>query len=138
MTEKSILKFVKSCIPSMRLSQQKTLSLSVLSCIRGGGRKLTDMARGMTVSGNLQSRFKRVSRFLSNPLIQIETISQELFQWLIVKECGSLFPVVVLMDWTVEHDKHVLMLSLQVQKRSIPFYWYAIGKSKLIRSQKQH
>ncbi|MCB0308638.1 MAG: transposase [Bdellovibrionales bacterium] len=39
------------------------------------------------------------------------------------------------MAWTIEHGKHVLMLSLKVEKSAISFYWYCIDKNKINRSQ---
>ena len=135
MTVKSVLKMAKSAMPLMRLSQQKTLSECVLGCVRGGGQKLSQLARGMVSSTSFRHTYKRLDRFLSNDRIWIEEHGESLFRFLVSKECGKLFDVVVFIDWTMEHGKHVLMLSLKAGKRSIPFYWYCVDKNKINRSQ---
>ena len=135
MTYASILKMSKKAMPLMRLSHQKTLSECVYGCILEGGQKLTDIARGMFRKTSLRHNYKKLDRFLSNSRIHIEEHGEGLFKFMVNRECGKLFDVVVFMDWTMEHGKHVLMFSMKVGKRSMPFYWYCIDKDKINRSQ---
>ena len=134
MTDKSILKIIEQCIPSMRRSRQKTLSMCVRGALHRPLGKLTSMARGMGDGVGLRHRIKRVGRFLGNDGILVEEAAPQLLSWLLGRQ-GPLLPVVVLMDWTVEHGQHVLMLSLKWGKRSLPFYWYSVQKGHLSRSQ---
>jgi hypothetical protein len=134
MTEKSVLKIVENCIPGMRRSRQKTLSAAVYGSVRNPSGKLTSMARGMGGSVQLRDRLKRVSRFLGNRSVQMEETGKALLRWLVGRQ-GPLLPLVVLMDWTEEHDQFVLLFSIKWGKRSIPFYWYSAGKKEFYRSQ---
>ena len=135
MTIKSILKLCKKAIPNLRLSQQKTLSACVQGNIIGGGRTLSDMARGIQSETSHKHNYKRLDRFLSNARVKVDEIGKDLLRFLVSKECGKLFPIYVFMDWTIEDDKHVLMFSLKVGQRSVPFYWYCVDKYKINNDQ---
>jgi len=134
MTEKSVLKIVENCIPSMRRSRQKTLSAAIYGSVKNPMGKLTSMARGMGGDTQIRDRLKRLSRFVGNTSVQIEETGRHLLQWLIGRQ-GPLLPLVVLMDWTEEHDQFVLLFSVKWRKRSLPFYWYSAGKKEFYRSQ---
>ena len=134
MTVKSIHQVISKCLPKMRKSQQKTLSYCVFGTLQRPTGKLTDMARGIGGYVSLRDRLKRILRFLGNRRILIEEIAPQFLQWLVSRQ-GDLFPIIVLMDWTEEHGESVLCLSLRWGKRSIPFYWYCVGKGKLSRSR---
>ncbi len=134
MTEKSVLKIVENCIPSMRRSRQKTLGAAVYGSVKNPLGKLTSMARGMGGMVQVRDRLKRISRFLGNSEVQIEVTGHHLLRWLIGRQ-GPLLPLVVFMDWTEEHEQYVLLFSVKWGKRSIPFYWYSAGKAEFHRSQ---
>jgi len=134
MTITSIYQVIGKCLPEMRGSQQKTLSSCVYGTLKRPTGKLTDMARGMGGYVSLRDRLKRVIRFLGNRRVLIEDIAPQFLSWLIARQ-GPLLPVVVLMDWTEEHGRHALFLSLKWGRRAIPFYWYCVEKGGLSRSR---
>jgi len=125
MTGKSILNLVRKVMPNFRLSRQKSLAVATQGCLRNPDGRLTDMARGMESRVSLRDRLKRISRFLGNTNVEMKKLSFDILHWLIRRQ-GPLMPIVVLMDWTREHEENVLMLSMKWGQRSIPFYWKAL------------
>src|SRR5207247_11263043 len=101
----------------MRLSRKKTLSVAVYGCVKNPLGKLTSWARGIGGGIQLRDRLKRLSRFLGNEGIRIEETGEALFRWLCARQ-GALLPIVVLMDWTEEHERMVLLFSLKWGRRS--------------------
>lgn len=140
MTNGSILRIIKNCMPKMRLSQQKTLAFGVEGCLRNPRGKITEIGRGIRSKVQLRDKVKRIYRFLGNKRVKMEERGEELLRWLVARQ-GRLMPVMVLIDWSREHEQNVLMMSLQWEKRSIPFYWEAVRdgelKGKLVEMERK-
>jgi len=125
MTLNSVQNLVRFCLPKMRLSQIKTMAWAVHGCLKRPKGLLSETARAMVGRTSLKHKLKRLHRLLSNSAFQIEEQGEYILNWLLARQ-GSLVTPLVALDWTQEHNMHVLTMSLIWDRRAVPFYWYSI------------
>ena len=69
-------------------------------------------------------RIKRVDRFLGNQKVEVDAISQAIFEQL---RPATTRPV-ILADWTDRHDFQQLVLALPRDGRALPFYCISVER----------
>ena len=92
----------------MRQSRRKTLAAIVGGAMRLQGVGVLALGRSMGGPAKAKHRIKRVDRFLANPQVELDALSEALFHQLRPATGG----VVVLADWTARHDFQHLVLAL--------------------------
>lgn len=108
----------------MRQSRRKTLASVVAGAMRMQGTGVLALGRAMQGPAKAKHRIKRVDRFLANPKIEVDAISDGLFR--LLKPSRGL--VVVLADWTDRHAFQQLVLALPCNGRALPFYCVTVEK----------
>jgi len=108
----------------MRQSRRKTLATIVGGAMRLQGVGVLALGRSMAGPAKAKNRIKRVDRFLANPQVELDAISEAMFHQL----RPATDKVVVLADWTDRHDFQHLVLSLPRDGRALPFYSITVEK----------
>jgi hypothetical protein len=79
---------------------------------------------------NFEAACKRLSRFLHNPRLDVDSLSRQTAR-LIVSQLPTLGTVRLSIDWTIEDQHHLLVASLCLGSRAIPLYWRAYNQDSL-------
>lgn len=108
----------------MRQSRRKTLAALVGGAMRLQGAGVLALGRAMYGPAKAKHRIKRVDRFLGNPQLEVDAISEALFHQLRPRH-GR---VLVLADWTDRHDFQQLVLALPRSGRALPFFSITVQK----------
>ncbi len=108
----------------MRQSRRKTFAALVEGAMRLKGTGVLALGRAMSGPAQAKHRIKRVDRFLGNPQVEVDAVSEALFHQL----RPSKGPVIVLADWTDRHDFQQLVLALPRDGRALPFYGLTVEK----------
>ena len=108
----------------MRRSRMKTLADITSGAMRMNGTGVLALGRAMDGPAKAKNRIKRVDRFLGNPQVEVDAVSEALFHQL----RPATGPVVVLADWTDRKKFQQLVLALPRNGRALPFYWVTVGK----------
>jgi hypothetical protein len=108
----------------MRQSRRKTLAAIVGGAMRLQGTGVLALGRSMDGPAKAKHRIKRIDRFLANPQVELDALSEALFHQL----CPTTGRVVVLADWTDRHDFQHLVLALPRDGRALPFYCITVEK----------
>lgn len=125
----------------LRRTVRKTLAHLVLALVivlrtpRGwyGKLSLNGISRSMCSEGSAKSRYKRLHRFLDNPLFHNEQLSSGLLELVAGKEIPSLLPLIV--DQTAMGDIQVITGSYPIEGRSVPLAMATFGYRELKTSQ---
>lgn len=108
----------------MRQSRRKTLAAIAGGAMRLQGAGVLALGRAMEGPAKAKHRIKRVDRFLGNPQVEVDAISEGLFHQLRPQKG----PVVVLADWTSRHRFQQLALALPRDGRALPFFCVTVEK----------
>jgi hypothetical protein len=108
----------------MRQSRRKSLAAIVGGAMRLQGSGVLALGRAMGGPTKAKHRIKRVDRFLANPRVEVDAVSEAIFHEL----CPATGLVVVLADWTDRHAFQQLVLALPRNGRALPFYAITIEK----------
>lgn len=111
-------------IVQMRQSRRKAFASIVSGAMRMQGTGVLALGRAMDGPAMAKHRIKRVDRFLGNPQVELDALSEGLFHQLRSKQ-GM---VVVLADWTDRHAFQQLVLALPCNGRALPFYCTTVEK----------
>jgi hypothetical protein len=80
--------------------------------------------------GNQEGAVKRLSRLLHNPRLAPNDLADAVFLQAI-KQLPSRGKLRLAMDWTIEGDHHLLVVSLVTGGRALPIYWRAYAATVL-------
>src|ERR671932_114959 len=80
--------------------------------------------------GNQEAATKRLSRLLHNARLEPRHLADAVLLQALV-QLPSHGPVRLAIDWTIEGDQHLLVVSLIMGRRAVPMYWRAYHASVL-------
>ncbi len=86
-----------------------------------------ELARGM---GNQEAAVKRLSRLNHNERLDPRDLAQAVLEQAL-RQIPSRGKVRVAIDWTIEDDQHLLVVSLVIKGRAVPIFWRAYAASVL-------
>jgi len=98
-----------------------------------GKLSLSGIARCMCTDGKVESRYKRLHRFLDNPHFKMEQLSGGVLRMVLGEASGELVPLLV--DQTAVGDVQVLTGSYAVEGRAIPIGMSTFEYGEMRRSQ---
>src|ERR671937_1032941 len=76
--------------------------------------------------GNQEAAAKRLSRLLHNERLEPRHLADAVLLQALV-QLPAYGPVRLALDWTIEGDQHLLVVSLIVGRRAVPIYWRGYG-----------
>src|SRR5215210_6299854 len=74
--------------------------------------------------GNQEAAVKRLSRLLHNPRLKPNDLADAVF-WQAIEQLPRTGKLRLAIDWTIEGDHHLLVVSLVTGSRALPIYWRA-------------
>src|SRR5215510_13962593 len=80
--------------------------------------------------GNQEAATKRLSRLLHNERLEPRHLADAVLLQALV-QLPAYGPVRLAIDWTIEGDQHLLVVSLIVGRRAVPIYWRAYNAAVL-------
>jgi hypothetical protein len=92
------------------------------------------LARGF---GNQEAAAKRLSRLLHNERVEPRHLADAVLLQALV-QLPAHGPVRLALDWTIEGDQHLLVVSLIVRRRAVPIYWRAYDAAVLKGRMKRY
>ena len=124
---RKIMVWFEENFQSLRRSRRKTLAALVAGAMKMQGTGVLALGRAMEGETTAKHRIKRVDRFLGNENLEVEAISNSLFNVL----RGRQKRPVVLVDWTDRHGFKQLVFALTKDGRALPFLCITIKKHDL-------
>ena len=85
--------------------------------------------------GNQEAAAKRISRLLHNERLEPRHLADAVLLQALV-HLPAYGPVRLAIDWTIEGDQHLLVVSLIVGRRAVPIYWRAY-KAAMLKGRMQ-
>jgi Transposase DDE domain len=101
--------------------QIKGISAYVEAILQRQSGKQAELARGI---GNQEAAVKRLSRLIHNERLDPAKLANALLVIALAQLPGK-GKVGLTLDWTIEDDQHLLVISLGVGRRAIPIFWRA-------------
>jgi hypothetical protein len=80
--------------------------------------------------GNQEAAAKRLSRLVHNERLEPRHLADAVLLHALV-QLPAHGPVRLALDWTIEGDQHLLVVSLSVGRRAVPIYWRAYDAAVL-------
>lgn len=108
-------------IPWAHGHQIKGICAYIEAILQRQSGKQAELARGM---GNQEAAVKRLSRLIHNERLDPAKLANALLV-IAVAQLPSKGKVRLTLDWTIEGDQHLLVISLGVGRRAIPIFWRA-------------
>lgn len=123
----TLLEYLGQILPWAHGHQLKGIATFVAAILERQTGNQAELARG---SGNQEAAVKRLARLIHNvrlaPYILAEaTLVQAL------RQLPHYGPIRISIDWTVEDDQHLLVVSLGIGGRAVPIFWRAYRQSVL-------
>ncbi len=87
--------------------------------------------------GNQEAAVKRLSRLLHNERLEPRHLADAVLLQALV-QLPAHGPVRLALDWTIEGDQHLLVVSLIVGRRAVPIYWRAYDAAVLKGRMKRY
>jgi hypothetical protein len=119
--------YIKELLPWAHGHQLKSIATFVAAIIEKQTGNQAELAR---TQGNQEAAVKRLSRLIHNQRLK----PREFPEWLCRKALEQLpriGKVRIAIDWTIEDDQHLLIISLIVGRRAMPIFWRAYEQSVL-------
>src|SRR2546426_4507194 len=111
--------YIAQVLPWAHGHQLKGITTFVGAIIEKQTGTQAELARGL---GNQEAALKRLSRLLHNPRLAPHRLADAV----LVQALGQLPPkgkVRLALDWTIEGQQHLLVVSLVTGGRAVPLYW---------------
>ena len=86
-----------------------------------------ELSRGM---GNQEAAVKRLGRLIHNERLNPRALAAAILDQAI-RQILKLGKVRLALDWTIEDDQHLLVISLMIKGRAVPIFWRAYAASVL-------
>jgi hypothetical protein len=80
--------------------------------------------------GNQEAAAKRLSRLLHNERLEPRHLAEAVL-WQALVQMPAHGPIRLAIDWTIEGDQHLLVVSLIIGRRAVPIYWRAYAVAVL-------
>jgi Transposase DDE domain len=119
--------YIKELLPWAHGHQLKSIATFVAAIIEKQTGNQAELAR---TQDNQEAAVKRLSRLIHNQRLK----PKEFPEWLCRKALEQLpriGKVRIAIDWTIEDDQHLLIISLIVGRRAMPIFWRAYEQSAL-------
>jgi hypothetical protein len=119
--------YIRELLPWAHGHQIKSIATFVAAIIEKQTGNQAELAR---TQGNQEAAVKRLSRLIHNERLN----PRDFPEWLCRKTLEQLprtGKVRVAIDWTIEDDQHLLVISLIVGRRAMPIFWRAYEQSVL-------
>ena len=126
--------YIKELLPWAHGHQLKSIATFVAAIIEKQTGNQAELAR---TQGNQEAAVKRLSRLIHNQRLK----PREFPEWLCRKALEQLpriGKVRIAIDWTIEDDQHLLIISLIVGRRAMPIFWRAYEQSVLKGRMKRY
>lgn len=122
-----IEEYIRELLPWAHGHQIKSIATFVAAILEKQTGNQAELAR---TQGNQEAATKRLSRLIHNERLN----PKDFPEWLCRKALEQLprtGKVRFAIDWTIEDDQHLLVISLIVGRRAMPIYWRAYEQSAL-------
>lgn len=119
--------YIRELLPWAHGHQVKSIATFVAAIIEKQTGNQAELAR---TQGNQEAAVKRLSRLIHNERLN----PNDFPDWLCRKALEQLpraGKVRIAIDWTIEDDQHLLVLSLVIGRRAMPIFWRAYDQSVL-------
>jgi hypothetical protein len=130
-----VAEFIKEMMPWAHGHQIKAISKFVLAIIDKQTGCQAELAR---TQGNQEAAAKQLSRLIHNPRLK----PKDFARWLCLQVLANQVPrrgkVRLTIDWTIEDDQHLLVISLVVGRRALPIFWRAYSQAALKGRMKRY
>jgi hypothetical protein len=119
--------YITALLPWTHGHQLKAIVDFVAAIIEKQTANQAELAR---LFGNQEAAVKRLSRLLHNPRLSPKALAEAVFQQALTQlpRTGKLRLAI---DWTIEGDHHLLVVSLVTGGRALPIYWRAYAATVL-------
>jgi len=119
--------YIMALLPWAHGHQRKAISDFVAAIVDQQTANQAELARSF---GNQEAAVKRLSRLLHNPRLSPKALAEAVLQQAIsqLPRTGKLRLAI---DWTIEGNHHLLVVSLVTGARAVPIYWRASAASLL-------
>jgi Transposase DDE domain len=119
--------YIRELLPWAHGHQVKSIATFVAAIIEKQTGNQAELAR---TQGNQEAAVKRLSRLIHN-----ERLNPKGFSVWLCRRALEQLPrkglVRIAIDWTIEDDQHLLIVSLVVGRRAMPIFWRAYEQSVL-------
>jgi hypothetical protein len=113
--------YIREALPWAHGHQVKGLSDFIVAIIERQTGIQAELVRGM---GNQEAAVKRLSRLNHNERLDPRALAQAVLDQAI-RQIPRRGRVRVAIDWTIEDDQHLLVVSLVMKGRGVPIFWRA-------------
>ena len=119
--------YIRDVLPWAHGHQIKGLSDFIVEIIERQTGNQAELVRGM---GNQEAAVKRLSRLIHNERLDPRDLARAVLDQAI-KQIPGRGKVRLAIDWTIEDDQHLLVVSLVITRRAVPIMWRAYDASVL-------
>ena len=127
--------FIKQMMPGAHGHQIKAMAKFVLAII---DKQTGCQAELVRKQGNQEAAVKQLSRLIHNPRLKPKDFAKWLCLQVLVNQVPRSGKVRLTIDWTIEDDQHLLVISLVVGRRALPIFWRAYSQNVLKGRMKRY
>lgn len=118
---------MREALPQAHGHQIKGISDFIGAILERQTGNQAELVRGM---GNQEAGVKRLSRLIHNERLDPRKLAQAVLDQA-VTQIPRHGKVRLAIDWTIEEDQHLLVISLIIQRRAVPIFWRGYAASVL-------
>ena len=126
-TTAPITEYIESALPWAHGHQIKGIADYVEAILKRQTGNQAELSRGM---GNQEAALKRLSRLIHNERLDPRWLAGAVLDQAI-RQIPKRGKVRLALDWTIEDDQHLLVISLVIKGRGISIFWRAYAASVL-------
>ena len=118
---------MREALPQAHGHQIKGITDFIVAIIERQTGNQAELSRGM---GNQEAAIKRLSRLIHNERLDPRKLAQAVLDQAVSQIPGR-GKVRLAIDWTIEDDQHLLVVSLVIKGRGLPIFWRGYAASVL-------
>ncbi len=126
-TPDELLAYLMDLLPGAHGHQLKALAFFILAILERQTGNQADLTREL---GNQEAALRRLSRLIHNPRLDPRWLATAVLTHALC-QLPSRGRIRLTIDWTVEGDQHLLVVSLVIGGRAVPIFWRAYHASVL-------
>jgi Transposase DDE domain len=126
-TTAPIEEYMREALPQAHGHQIKGITDFIAAIIERQTGNQAELSRGM---GNQEAAVKRLSRLIHNERLNARKLAQAVLDQALTQIPGR-GKVRLAIDWTIEDDQHLLVVSLVIKGRGVPIFWRGYAASVL-------
>src|SRR5271156_5216748 len=119
--------YITEMLPWAHRHQLKGITDYVAAIIEKQSGNQAEIARSF---GNQEAAVKRLSRLIHNQLLKPKDLAEAVL-WQAISQIPRTGKVRLAIDWTIEANQHLLVISLIIGGRGTPIYWRAYDEKVL-------